>query len=126
MPEELEDYFMRLKNEASLQYEIAKNARSQGKDCETRVEIPQAEDLAGRVQALTGIEASEIIKELSKKYDRERVAIEAAISVSDRFDGPEEVRIEKGIRVALAILTEGILVAPLEGITGVRMERRKG
>lgn len=126
MPEELEDYFMRLKNEASLQYEIAKSARSQGKDCETRVEIPQAEDLAGRVQALTGIEASEIIKELSKKYDRERVAIEAAISVSDRFDGPEEVRIEKGIRVALAILTEGILVAPLEGITGVRIKRRNG
>jgi DNA polymerase II large subunit len=126
MTEELENYFLRLKNESSLQYDIATRVRAQGKDCETRVEIPQAEDLAGRVQALTGIEASEIIKELSKKYDRERVAIEAAVSVSDNFDGPEEVRIEKGIRVALAILTEGILVAPLEGITGVKIKKRNG
>jgi DNA polymerase II large subunit len=126
MSDELENYFLLLKNESSLQYDIALKARAQGKDCETKVEIPQAEDLAGRVQALTGIEASEIIKELSKKFDRERVAIEAAISVSESYDGPEEIRIEKGIRVALAILTEGILVAPLEGITEVKIKRRGG
>lgn len=126
MSDKLENYFQNLKNLSSIQYDIAKKARSQGKDCETSVEIPQAEDLAGRVQALTGIEASEIIKELSSKYDRERVAIEAALSVSQSYDGPEEVRIEKGIRVALAILTEGILVAPLEGITGVKIKQRNG
>ncbi len=126
MSEELENYFKTLKNRSSLQYEIAGKARAQGKDCETKVEVPQAEDLAGRVQALTGIEASEIIKNLSKKYDRERVAIEAAISVSENYDGPDEIRIEKGIRVALAILTEGILVAPLEGITGVKIKHRSG
>ena len=126
MSEELENYFKTLKNRSGLQYEIAGKARAQGKDCETKVEIPQAEDLASRVQALTGIEASEIIKSLSKKYDRERVAIEAAISVSENYDGPDEIRIEKGIRVALAILTEGILVAPLEGITGVKIKRRSG
>ncbi len=126
MSEELEKYFLTLKNESSLQYDIAKRARAQGKDCETNVEIPQAEDLAGRVQALTGIEASDTIKALSKKFDRERVAIEAALSVSEKFDGPDEVKIEKGIRVALAILTEGILVAPLEGITGVKIKHRDG
>ncbi|MGC8562579.1 MAG: DNA polymerase II large subunit [Thermoplasmata archaeon] len=126
MLDPLENYFLNLKNLSSIQYDLARRARAQGKDCETSVEIPQAEDLAGRVQALTGIEASDIIKELSKKYDRERVAIEAAVSVSESYDGPEEVRIEKGIRVALAILTEGILVAPLEGITGVKVKQRNG
>ncbi len=126
MSDQLENYFQNLKNLSSFQYDIARRARSQGKDCKTSVEIPQAEDLAGRVQALTGIKASDIIKELSKKYDRERVAIEAALSVSQSYDGPEEVRIEKGIRVALAILTEGILVAPLEGITGVKIKQRNG
>ncbi|MEM0134037.1 MAG: DNA polymerase II large subunit [Thermoplasmatales archaeon] len=126
MLDALENYFLTLKNLSSLQYDIARTARAQGKDCETAVEIPQAEDLAGRVQALTGIEASDIIKRLSKQYDRERVAIEAAISVSENYDGPEEIKIEKGIRVALAILTEGILVAPLEGITGVKIKQRNG
>jgi DNA polymerase II large subunit len=124
MREELERYFQDLKNLSNFQYDIAVKVRALGKDCETSVEIPQAEDLAGRVQALTGIEASEIIKTLSKKYDRERVAIEAAVSVSESFNGTEEERIEKGIRVALAILTEGILVAPLEGITGVKIKQR--
>ncbi|MCL6003197.1 MAG: DNA polymerase II large subunit [Thermoplasmatales archaeon] len=126
MSDELENYFLTLKNESNIQYEIAKKARAQGKDCNIKVEIPQAEDLAGRVQALTGIEASDIIKKLSKQYDRERVAIEAAVSVSENFDGPDEIRIEKGLRVALAILTEGILVAPLEGITGVKIKQRDG
>ncbi len=126
MTDELENYFQILKKGSSLQYDIAARARAQGKDCRTTVEIPQAEDLAGRVQALTGIEASETIKELSKKFDRERVAIEAALTVSEKFEGPDEVKIEKGIRVALAILTEGILVAPLEGITGVKIKQRKG
>jgi len=124
MRDELERYFQDLKNLSNFQYDIAERARALGRDCETTVEIPQAEDLAGRVQALTGIEASEIIRKLSMSYDRERVAIEAAISVSENFDGTEEERIEKGIRVALAILTEGILVAPLEGITGVRIKQR--
>lgn len=124
MSDELERYFQDLKTQSNLLYQVAKNARAMGKDCELEVEIPQAEDLAGRVQALTGIEASGIIKELSAKYDRERVAIESAISVSESFDGSEEERIEKGIRVALAILTEGILVAPLEGITGVKIKHR--
>jgi len=123
---QIDEYFRSLKAQANVEYDIAKKARSFGKDCNTNVEIPQAEDLAGRVEALTGIEASGIIKELTTKYDRERVAIEAAISVSENFDGNEEEKIEKGIRVALAILTEGILVAPLEGITGVKIKSRNG
>lgn len=126
MREELVKYFQVLKTQANLEYDIATSARSKGLDCELTVEIPQAEDLAGRVQALTEIEASEIITELSKKYGRERVAIESALSVSENFEGTDEERIERGIRVALAILTEGILVAPLEGITGVKIKRRNG
>ncbi|MEM3668003.1 MAG: DNA polymerase II large subunit, partial [Thermoplasmatales archaeon] len=126
MGRNLDAYFQYLKRSVEAEYEIAKKARMQGKDSEIFVEIPQAEDLAGRVQALTGIECTDIIRELSSKYDRERVAIEAALSVSQSVDGSDEVKIEKGIRVALAILTEGILVAPLEGITGVKIKERDG
>ncbi|MEM0127677.1 MAG: DNA polymerase II large subunit [Thermoplasmatales archaeon] len=126
MGRNLDAYFQYLRRHVETEYEIAERARMQGKDSQTVVEIPQAEDLAGRVQELTGIECTGIIRELSSKYDRERVAIEAALSVSQSVDGSDEVKIEKGIRVALAILTEGILVAPLEGITGVKIKKRGG
>lgn len=126
MASQLDQYFKTIKDIANEEYKIARNARLLGKDCEVEVEIPQAEDLAGKVQALIGVEASEIIRSLSEKYDRERVAIEASLSVSENFEGSEEEKIEKGIRVGLAILTEGILVAPLEGITGVKVKSRNG
>jgi len=121
---DLDGYFQLLKDSVEREYDIARRARAQGKDSETTVEIPQAEDLAGRVEALTGIESLNIIRNLSGKYDRETVAIEAALSVSQNVEGSVEEKIERGIRVALAILTEGILVAPLEGITGVKIKRR--
>ncbi|MEM0141102.1 MAG: DNA polymerase II large subunit [Thermoplasmatales archaeon] len=126
MGRNLDLYFQLLKENVDKEYGIATEARKLGKDSQMTVEVPQAEDLAGRVQALTGIECTEIIRELSARYDRERVAIEAALSVSQRVEGPDDVKIEKGIRVALAILTEGILVAPLEGITEVKVKKRDG
>ncbi|MGC8645196.1 MAG: DNA polymerase II large subunit [Thermoplasmata archaeon] len=124
MNRDLNGYFQALKEKVDEEYEIARIARAEGKDSVTSVEVPQAEDLAGRVEALTGIECMEIIRSLSGKHDRETVAIEAAISVSQKAEGSVEEKIEKGIRVALAILTEGILVAPLEGITGVKVKKR--
>ncbi len=118
------DYFNSLKSAANKEYDIAKEARGKGLDPKTEVEIPQAEDLAGRVAALMKIDVADKIRELEKKFDRERVAIEIALQVSREYKGPMEKKIEMGIRTALAVLTEGILVAPLEGITQVKVKNR--
>ena len=48
----VQDYYNNIKERANREYEIAKKARSIGLDPKTEVEIPQAEDLAGRVAAL--------------------------------------------------------------------------
>lgn len=126
MTRDINSYFSSLKNQANFEYSIGKKAREKGLDCEMEVEIPQAEDLAGRVEALMGIPVSEKIRELSSKYDRENVAIQTALYVVENVEGDREKRIEKAVRVALAILTEGILVAPLEGISDVKIKERDG
>ncbi|MFW5945717.1 MAG: DNA polymerase II large subunit [Candidatus Natronoplasma sp.] len=116
------DYFQSLEEEAKNCYEIAEKARSLGYDPKEDVEIPRAEDLALRAQELTGVEnTAEKIRELSEKYDREEVSIRIAKEVASRDEGKVAERLENAVRIGLAVLTEGILVAPLEGIGGVEI-----
>lgn len=111
-----------MEEEAKNCYEIAEKARSLGYDPKEDVEIPRAEDLALRAQELTGVEnTAEKIRELSEKYDREEVSIRIAKEVASRDEGKVAERLENAVRIGLAVLTEGILVAPLEGIGGVEI-----
>jgi len=111
-----------LEEEAENCYKIAEKARSLGYDPKKDVEIPRAEDLALRAQKLTGVEnTAKKIRELSEKYDREEVSIRIAKEVASRDEGSIAERLEDAVRIGLAVLTEGILVAPLEGIGGVEI-----
>ncbi len=120
--EEMGDYFRKLEEEADRCYSIAEEARSLGYDPKKEVEIPRAEDLALRAQELTGVQnTAEKIRELSERYDREEVSIRIAKEVASRKGGSPAERIEDAVRIGLAVLTEGILVAPLEGIGEVNL-----
>lgn len=115
-------YFQDLEEEAENCYQLAEKARNMGYDPTTEVEIPRAEDLALRAQELTGVKnTAEKIRELSEKYDREEVSIRIAKEVASREEGDVSERLEDAVRIGLAVLTEGILVAPLEGIGGVEI-----
>ncbi len=118
-------YFKSLESEAKRCYAVAELARKRGYDPSTEVEIPMAEDLALRAQELTGIETTaEKIRELSEKYDsREEVSIMIAKEVAARNQGSIAERLENAVRIGLAVLTEGILVAPLEGIGKVEVKK---
>jgi DNA polymerase II large subunit len=93
-----------------------------GLDPELDVEIPQASDLAARVEKLLfeweveGVASR--IRELSRDHNREEVSILIAKEYAKMPAKSREFAIERAIRVGLAVLTEGILVAPLEGIAG--------
>jgi DNA polymerase II large subunit len=119
-------YFDALEKDANLCYEISENARAQGKDPESRVEIPKAEDLAQRVEKLLGFQdIAERIRALTGKYDREEASLRIAKEIAKSDKSSREKALEKAIRVGLAVLTEGILVAPLEGVADVKI-RGKG
>ena len=125
------DYFDRLESETHELYKIANEARSKGLDVETKTEVPLAKDLAERVEGLVGPEGvAKRIKELEKDISREEVAFEIAAEIAsskfelqgEKADYDEEQRCDQALRTALAILTEGVVAAPLEGISQVKIK----
>jgi DNA polymerase II large subunit len=105
---------------------IAKTARRQGLDPTTDVEIPIANDLADRVEALLGIGGvAARIRELETEMSRE----EASLRIGDDFvarrfgETTREEILDHAIRTAMALLTEGVVAAPTEGIGKVGVGR---
>jgi len=126
---EMSSYHEWLDERADEAYAIAESARSLGMDHRDFVEIPRAADLAGRtekllIEYLDGYEVADDIRELLAIHDRETTSIMMAQSVARGFreQGHDlQTAIDVGLRVGLAILTEAVLVAPLEGISEVRL-----
>ncbi len=127
---DMHEYFSNLQKEIDICYSIASQARKKGLDPEFEVEIPQALDLASRVEQLVGPKGiAPKIREATKKIgDRELVSIEIAKEIVNekkyKFSTKEEA-LDQAIRTGLAILTEGVLVAPLEGIAEIRLGKNK-
>jgi DNA polymerase II large subunit len=118
---DIKAYSARLETDVRASYELAKRARSKGFDVTDRVEIPLATDMAERIEELIQIDGlAEMIRETSKTMSREESSIWVARQVAKNFlPQGKKIALDKAVRVGLAILTEGILVAPLEGIADV-------
>ena len=120
----MREYFSQLQNDIETCYDIAGEARKKGLDPEFTVEIPQALDLASRVEQLVGPKGiAPKIRQVTKKIgNRELVSLEIAKQIVNgktyKFNKVEDA-LDQAIRTGLAILTEGVLVAPLEGIAGL-------
>ncbi|KGK99501.1 DNA polymerase II large subunit [Methanococcoides methylutens] len=117
---EMHEYFNTLEGTLKKEIEIVNNARSKGKDPKPHVEIPLAKDLADRVENLIGVKGvAELIRKLEETRSREEAALalgrEVAQGKVGTFDSKSEA-IEAAIRVSVAMLTEGVVAAPIEGI----------
>jgi len=126
---EMQKYFLDLQKNIDICYKISEEARKKGLDPEQKVEIPQAQDLASRVEQLVGPKkiAQEIRKTTKEIKDRELVSLEIAKKIAKNTDKynfkTKGQALEQAIRTGLAILTEGVLVAPLEGIVDVKIAK---
>ncbi|PIT84563.1 DNA polymerase II large subunit [Candidatus Micrarchaeota archaeon CG10_big_fil_rev_8_21_14_0_10_45_29] len=120
---EMEKYFSSLKEGLDIAYDMATHARAQGLDPERFVEIKPAEDVAARVEGLVGPPGvANQIHELERQgKTRDIVAKEILIKIlkGELIKGEKEKLIDQGVRTAVSILTEGVLVAPTEGIASV-------
>ena len=129
MDSERDTYQKRLDAQAEEVYQLAGQARAQGLDFSDEVEIPRAADLASRTERLLeeyldGMSIEDGLRDLLKTSDRETAAIQIALDVAKRMHARTSdiaKAIDSGLRVGLAVLTEAVLVAPLEGIGGVRI-----
>ena len=118
--EEMQEYFNTLEGTLKKEIELVNTARSNGKDPKPHVEIPLAKDLADRVENLIGVKGvAELIRKLEETRSREEAALalgrEVAQGKVGEFDSKSEA-IEAAIRVSVAMLTEGVVAAPIEGI----------
>ena len=129
LEKEIQSYEEWLDERTEEAYKIAEVARKKGFDHSLEVEIPRASDLASRtekllIEHLEGAEVADDIRKLLAEFDRETTSIKMATIVAKRFrDNGYDLQksIDVGLRVGLAILTEAVLVAPLEGISEVRL-----
>ena len=127
----MEPYFRAIESEVDRAYAVAERARREGFDPETAPEIPRAQDMAMRVEKLLahlGIEGiSSEIRSLAAEMPREEVAVSIARRLARDASRGDSVadRVDRALRVGLAILTEGILVAPLEGLAEVHIREQR-
>ncbi len=126
-PEEVEEYKQQLWEGLQRTLAVAKAARQKGKDPEMDVEVSIASDVASRVEGILGLEGiADLIREMEKAgMSRQDIAFEMAkrIARGEIFQGPPEKLADLGVRVSIAILTEGVLVAPTEGISKVAIKK---
>ncbi len=118
------EYTKYLWDQVKVGYEVAKNVRAKGLDVVDRVEMPLASDMADRIEELIDIRGiADEIRDLAKAKSREEISIEISRKVAQMYASEGKTKaVDKAVRVGLAILTEGILVAPLEGIADVSID----
>ena len=121
--EEMHEYFNGLEARLKEAIDVANRARARGGDPKPTVEIPLAKDLADRVENLIGVKGvAAKIRELEVNMSREEAALEIGRQVAEGMVGSfptKQGAVEAAIRVSMAVLTEGVVAAPIEGIDKV-------
>ena len=118
-------YVEALESRLAELYVISDRAREKGLDPSLKTECRIAKDLADLVEGLVGPKGvAGSIRELSSKLPREELAFKVAEEiVYGKFGHMEpEAAAEQAIRTALAILTEGLTAAPLQGVAKVTVK----
>ncbi len=126
MGEGLEAYRRAMTERFNELLEIARRARAKGLDPELEPESGLASDVASLVEGMTGPPGvAKRIRELSDEMEKDELAFKIAeeIATGRLFQGSDEERAEQALRTALAILTEGVTAAPVQGISAVRIKR---
>jgi DNA polymerase II large subunit len=106
-------------------YDLSGKAREKGLDPSLKPESKIAKDLADLVEGLVGPKGvAESIRELSSKLPREELAFKVTEEiVYGKFGHMEpEAAAEQAIRTALAIFTEGLTAAPIQGVAKVKIK----
>ena len=110
-------------------FNIASKARSEGHDPTDYVESKTVFDLADRVNQMLGLGQFEglveRLRELLKSTTKERVALTISQEIAlGRFGNMDKrSALDYGIRAGLAVMTDGVTVAPIEGIYNISIEQ---
>lgn len=105
-------------------YQHALKARRRGIDAADIIEPKIAYDLADRVAKMHNIDIADRLRILLSQTTKEKAALEIAeeIAAGEYGSGDLKTRLDSAVRVSLAVVTEGVTVAPLQGISDVTIK----
>ena len=125
MTQEYREYFQEIEDKLTKLYDIAGRARGRGLDPTLEVEAKITRDIAERVEKLIGPPGiTHRMREL-EGMDRRDMAFKVAEEIAYGGFGnmPKERAADQAIRTALAIMTEGVTIAPIQGIPEIRIKQ---
>ena len=129
MPDYYHTYYSRLSHETENMYQKAAYAKKQLVDSSGIVEPKIAFDLADRVAKMHDIDITERLRSLLNPNGKELSALLLSKEIAlGRYSAPDatlEERLDLAVRVGLAIVTEGVTIAPLQGISEVKIKKNK-
>ena len=123
--ERYQGYIAQMEHTLQGLYAVSESARSKGFDPSLKTECIIAKDIADLVEGLVGPKDVAVsIRELAAKLQREEIAFKIAEEiVYGKFGHLEpEAAAEQAIRTALAIFTEGLTAAPIQGVARVKIK----
>src|ERR671931_2184534 len=124
MPEYYRNYEHDVLKNVQNSFELATTARKMGLDVSDVVETKIAYDLADRVAKMHNLDIADRLRALLSRTTKEKAALKIAeeISLGEYGKGNPRVRLDNAVRVSLAVVTEGVTVAPLQGVADVQLK----
>ena len=125
MPPHYKPYFKELEGKLNELYDIASIARAKGYDTTLEVDSKITADIAERIEKLIGPAGiTERMRELEDMDRREMSFLLAREIALGKFGVMEkEQAADQAIRTSLAIMTEGVTVAPIQGIPEIKIKK---
>ncbi|HSB50363.1 MAG TPA: DNA polymerase II large subunit, partial [Nitrosopumilaceae archaeon] len=129
VPDYYINYYSELSKETYAIFEKAAEAKSTLVDSSGIIEPKIAFDLADRVAKMHDIDIAEPLRKLLKIHGKELSALILSKHIAlGEYAQPNTTLQEKldlAVRVGLAIVTEGVTIAPLQGISEVKIKKNR-
>ena len=128
-PPHLEDYYKGILAEYESTFNTAEKAKAKGLDPNEFVESKVVFDLADRVNQMLGLTQFEgladRLRELLKSTTKERATLTIAEEIALGKFGPMKIEqaLDHAVRAGLAVITDGVTVAPIQGIYSVSIKK---
>ena len=128
-PAELEPYYGDILNQYESAYNTAEEAKSRGLDPNEVVESKTVFDLADRVNEMLGLSQfeglAERLRHLLHTTTKERATLTIAEEITlGKFGAMStDQALQYAVRAGLAVITDGVTVAPIQGISTVVIKK---
>ncbi len=128
-PDRLTDYYQDILSQYQAAYNTANTARMRGLDPKREVEPKTVFDLADRVNQMLRLGQfeglAERLRELLKTTSKEKAALTISQEIAlGKFGAMQKQEaLSYGVRAGLAVMTDGVTVAPIQGIYNISIKQ---